>query len=418
MLQQYLEPEPAEGPLWSLESIDSQIQQADARLDRFEQLCATMEEIEQIASDLETLIQTGDGNRTTALMIRERIQGVEETTGLSAQIPSMEDHGDDMVAYHQISMEAVSGLWNRIKQVYVSDFQSFWDGMGVLFAGYRRWGLRQQGRIHKLRQEWHDKKPELNEQRHKGSLAGQAIFGAFSVEGRMSKDPVGDLTKDYQHTKYLSMDYPKALGVYVESVRNIINGGKYETDEGFQRTVLHKLAGLKHPSTVLNSPIIGKGNVLLCNRGLEIKRGRSVQPVAPGGDYQALASLAVQTHVKEFVFTWSMLNSGIIEDFYLSTAEVDKLLDLAEAYNKCLVNSMETFRPLQKAMAGLAEFAKKNINTDPLSGTNQRAFRQMLSFVRGLTRYAKTPYRIEIGRIQGVAVAARIIASRTIATAK
>lgn len=417
MLQQYLDPEVLPNAHWSLESIDSQIQQADAQLDRFDQLCATMEALEEITSDLETLIKTGDANQTTALMIRERIQSVEESTGLSAQIPSMEDHGDDMIAYHQISMEAVSGLWNRIKQVYVSDFQHFWDGMATLFTGYRRWGLRQQGRIHKLRQEWHDKKPTLNEQRHKGSLAGQAIFLAFTVEGRMSKDPVGDMAKDYQHTKYLSMDYPKALGVYVESVRNIINGGKYDTDEGFQRTVLHKLAGLKHPSTVLNSPAIGKGNVLLHNRGLEVKRGRSVQPVAPGGDYQALASLAVQTHVKEFIFTWSMLNGGIIEDFYLTTAEVDKLLDLAEAYNKCLVNSMETFRPLQKAMAGLAAFAKKNISTDSLSSTNQKAFRQMLSFVRGLTRYAKTPYRVEIGRIQGVAIAARIIASRTIATA-
>ena len=79
---------------------------------------------------------------------------------------------------------------------------------------------------------------------------------------------------------------------------------------------------------------------------------------------------------------------------------------------------MEVFRPMQKAMKGLADFAKKNIETDRLNGTNQKAFRQMLSFVRGLRRYAKTPYRIEITRIQGIVIASRIIASRTIATAK
>lgn len=418
MLQQYLEPEVLPTTQWSLESINSQIEMADARLERFEQLCASMEEIEQIAGDLEALVQAGDANRTTAVMIRERIQRVEEATGLVAQIPSMEDHCDDMVAYHQVSMEAVSGLWNRIKQVYVSDFQSFWDGMSTLFTGYRRWGLRQQARIHKLRQEWNDKKPQLNNQRHKGSLAGQAIFAAFTVEGRMSKDPVGDLAKDYQATKYLSMQYPKDLAVYVEQVRSIIGNGKFDSDEGFQRTVLGKLGSLKHPSTVLNSPLIGKGNMLLHNRGLEIKHGRSVRPVAAEPEYKRLADLSVQTYVKEFVFTWSMLNSGIIEDFYLTTAEVDKLLDLTEAYNKCLVNAMETFRPLQKAMTGLAAFAKKNIETENLNSTNQKAFRQMLGFVRGLTRYAKTPYRVEIGRVQGVAVAARIIASRTIATAE
>lgn len=417
MLQQYFEQE-KKTPQWSLESINSQIEQADARLDRFEHLCATMEEVEGIVDDLHVLIDNGDANKTTALMIRERIQRVEESTGLSASIPSMEDHDGDMMEYHQISMEAVSGIWNRIKQVYVSDFQSFWDAMGVLFTGYRRWGLRQQAKVSKLRQEWNGKKSSLNETRHKGSLAGQAIFLAFTVEGRMSKDPVTDMAKDYQATKYLSIDYPKALVVYVESVRSIITSGKYNSDEAFQRTVLGKLGGLKHPSTVLNSPLIGKGNVLLHNRGLEIKRGRAVQPVAPGAEYQRLAELSVQTYVKEFVFTWSMLNGGIIEDFYLTTAEVDKLLDLTESYNQCLVNSMESFRPLQKAMAGLAAFAKKNIETDDLSGVNQRAFRQMLGFVRGMTRYAKTPYRVEIGRIQGVAVAARIIASRTIATAK
>lgn len=418
MLQNYMEPNKLTTTNWSMESIDSLIHAADTRLDRFEQLCVAMEEVEEIQADLQRLIDTGDANPTTAVMIRERIERVEDETGLTAEIPSLESHGDDMIAYHQISMEAVTGLWNRIKQVYVADFQSMIDGFTTLFAGYRRWGLKQQGRVHKLRQEWNDKKSDLNEQRHKGSLAGQAIFMAFSVNGHMSKDPLGDMTKDYANAKYLTIDYPKQLAMYLEKVRGIINGGKYDSDSSFESSVLGKLGSLEHPSQILKSPIIGKGNVMLHNRGLEVKKGRSVKPVASGDQYKKLADLSVQTYVKEFVFTWSNLNSGIIEDFYLSTSDVDKMLDLVEDYAKCLVNAMETFRPLQKAMKGLADFAKKNIDTDHLSSANQAAFKQMLGFVRGLRRYAKTPYRIEINRIQNIVIASRIICSRTIVTAK
>jgi hypothetical protein len=418
MLQQYMEPEAPKVGNWSLESMISQIEFGDARLDRFEKLCATMEAVDDIINDIETLVENGDANQTTALMIRERIQAVEEDTGMRAEIPSLEDHGDDMIAYHQISMEAVSGFWNRIKQVYVSDFQSFIDGWATLFTGYRRWGLKQQGRIHGLRQEWADKKPSLNEQRHKGSLAGQAVFMPFTVDGRLSKHPVKDMTEDNKTARYLSTDYPKALAMYVEKVRSILNSAKFDSDESFKKSLIDKLAMLEHPSTILKSPIIGQGSVLLHNTGLEIKKGRSVKPVASEPGYKKLADLSVQTHVKEFIFSWSMLNAGILEDFYLTTDEVDKLLDLSENYAKYLVNCAETFRPLQKAMKGMADYAKKSNDVDHLSDVNRRAFRQVISFCRGLTRYAKTPYRVEIGRIQSVCIASRIIASRTIATAK
>ena len=418
MLQQYMESETPKVGNWSLESMISQIDFGDDRLDRFEKLCATMEAVEEIQDDLQRLIDSGDANQTTAVMIRERIQNVEEETGLTAEIPSMESHGDDMVAYHQISMEAVSGLWNRMKQVWVSDFQSFIDGWATLFTGYRRWGLKQQGRIHKLRQEWADKKPDLNEQRHKGSLAGQAVFMPFTLDGRLSKAPLADMTEDNKTARYLSTDYPKALAMYVEKVRAILNGGKFDSDDSFKRSVLDKLGQLEHPSTILKSPIIGKGSVLLHNTGLEVKKGRAVKPVSSDPAHKKLADLCVQTHVKEFIFSWSMLNSGILEDFYLSTSDVDKLLDLSENYAKYLVNCAETFRPLQKAMKGMADYAKKSNDVDHLSDVNRAAFKQVLKFCRGLTRYAKTPYRVEIGRIQSVCIASRIICSRTIATAK
>ncbi len=418
MLKQYMEPDQLPGTNWSMEAIDSSITTGLHRLDRFEALCVAMEEVEQIQEDLQTLIDSGDTNQTTAVMMRERIERIEEETGLQANIPSLESHGDDWAAYHQISMEALTGIWNRIKQSYVADWQNIADSFSTIFNGHRRWGLKQQARIHKLRQEWNDKKPELNEQRHKSALTGQVVYMAFMIDGHLSKDPLGDMQKDFANAKYLTQDYPKALAMYFEKVRGIISSGKYDTDEGFKSSVLGKLGSLEHPSTILKSPIIGKGNVMLHNRGLEIKKGRAVKPVGTEAEYKKLADLCVQTYVKEFIFTWSMLNRIVAEDFFMTSAEVDKMLDLCEEYCKCLVNAMEVFQPLQKAMKGMADFAKKNIEIDRLDSTNQKAFKQTLKFVRGLRQYVRQPYLIEISRLQGIIIGSRVICSRTIATAK
>lgn len=418
MLKQYMEPDQLPATNWSMEAIDSSITAGLDKLDRFEALCVAMEEVEQIQEDLQTLIDSGDANQTTAIMMRERIERIEEETGLQANIPSLESHGDDWAAYHQISMEAVSGIWNRIKQGYVSDWQTIFDSFSTIFNGHRRWGLKQQARIHKLRQEWNDKKPELNEQRHKGSMTGQTVYLAFMIDSRLSKDPLGDMQKDIGNAKYLTQEYPKALAMYFEKVRGIINGGKYDNDDGFKSSVLSKLGSLEHPSTILKSPIIGKGNVMLHNRGLEVKKGRAVKPVGSEPEYKKLADLCVQTYVKEFIFTWSNWNTSIPEDFYLSTSDVDKMLDLCEEYCKCLVNALQVFQPLQKAMKGMADFAKKNIDVDRLDSTNQKAFKQTLKFVRGLRQYVRQPYLIEISRIQGIIIGSRVICSRTIATAK
>lgn len=418
MLKQYMDEPKDIGSTASLESINAQIELGIQKLDELDAVSAAMEEAEQIIDDLDTLIESGDANQTTAVMMRERIDALAERSGDTLEIPSMESCGDDATLYHQISMEAVSGLWNRYKQFQVAQWQIIFDGFGTLFTGYARWGKRQQARCHRLRQEWADKKSGLNEQRHKASMQGRVLQQAFSIDSRLSKDPVGDMTRDLVHTEYLNVTYLKELGAYIEKIKAILTSGKYDTDEQFMAT-LAKLTTMPHPSSILmKSPIVGKGNVLLANRGLEVWKGRAVKPVGMDPVYKKLSDMCVKTHVREFVYTWSNLNTYIPEDIYLSTKDVDTMLDMVEAYNKFMVNAVENYGPMTRAFKNLASFAKKTIDVEHLSNTNRKAFTQMTRFISGLTRYSKTPHYHEKTRVQFVAIGARILTSRTIATAK
>lgn len=418
MLKQYIEPDAGDDRQFSLESIQLQIERGAQKLEEFEAMTVAMEEAEQIIDDLETLIDSGDANQTTGVMMRERIEKLADSTGVDAPMPSMESCDGDMIAYHQISMEAVTGLWNRYKQFQVAQWQVIFDGFGTLFTGYARWGKRQQARCHRLRQEWNDKKSSLNEQRHKASMQGRVLQQAFSVDSRLSKDPVGDMTKDLEYTRYLNVTYLKELGLYLEKIRGVLTSGKYDTDEQFM-TTLGKLTALPHPSSLLlKMPIVGKGNVLLANRGLEVWKGRAVRPVGMDPVYKKLSDLCVKTHVREFIYTWSMLNTYIPEDIYLTTKDVDTMLDMVEEYNGFLVNAVQNYAPMTRAFKNLSSFAKKTIDVEHLSNTNRKAFTQMTRFISGLARYSKTPHYHEKIRVQFVAIGARILTSRTIATAK
>lgn len=405
-------------PQYSTESLMVALEHFNHVQDNFEHLVATMEELEELEDTIETLQGADKVSETETFMVHSRLQDLGDTLGVDSVNVSLEDATHDPHAYLAVSMEAVSGMWNRIKQLYVADFQQGIDAWVQLFSTADGWGRRQQGRIHKLRQEWRAKKPELNEKRHKSSLAGTSLPQLFALNGRFSTDPVNDLANDYQYAKYISNQYPKDLAVYLERVRSILGAGVYDSSAKFESTVLEKMIKLDHPSTVFKGKGVGEGNVLLGNRGLEIKKGRGVKPVSSDKRHQALADLCVKTYVKEYVFTWANLNSGVLEDFYFTTDDVDKMLDHADAYCQLIIDAKTQFAPLTRAFKNLANSTNKMNNIDGLDPVNKKVFKQVLSFTRGLTRYSKTPYRIELNRIMNLVPGIRILASRTIATSK
>jgi len=405
-------------PQYSTESLMVALEHFNHVQNNFENLVATMEELEELEDSIQTLQTSEQVSETETFMVHSRLQNVGDSLGLESVAISFEDAAQDPQAFLTASLEAVSGMWNRIKQLYVADFQQSIDSWAQLFSTADGWGRRQQGRIHKLRQEWKDKKPNLNQTRHKSSLAGTSLPLLFTVDGRPSTKPVEHLNTDYGYAKYVSSQYPKDLAVYLEQVRSILNGGTYDNAEKFEKSVVDKVAKLPHPFTVFKGKGVGDGNVLLGNRGFEVWKGRPVKPVSADKRHQAIADLCVKTHVREYVFTWSNFNSSVLEDFYFTTDDVDKMLDHAERYCQLIIDAKTQFVPLTKAFKHLADSTKRMNNADGLDAVNKKVFKQILQFTRGLTRYSKTPYRLELNRIMNLVPGIRILASRTIATSE
>jgi len=403
---------------YSIEELHDSSEYVLAAMATGDELELAMEELEEVEAQLEVVRTQGSISGPEMFMIQARLQNIGDWINMEAPVASLESHNDNPEMFVQVSMEAVSGFWNRIKQVIVADFQMEWDAYIRFFSTSEGWASRQKRRHHKLRQEWKDKKPSLNEKRHKASMAGSYLPQMFRIDGRISKTPLEDLTSDSKYASYINRQYPKDLAVYLEKVRGVLNSAKFENDEQFKRTVLDKLAQFEHPFKVFKGPGVGEGNVLLTNKGLEVWKGRAVKPVGDDKVYRDLADLCVTTHVREYVMTWSNMNSGILEDFYFSTEDVDKMLDFADLYCDFLISAKTGFVPLQRAFKNLASTVDKVNSVDGLSPVNKKAFKQVLKFVRGMKRYAKTPYFHEQLRIKNLIPAIRILASRTIATAQ
>lgn len=416
MLADLLKENDRHKPQYNTESLMVALEHFDHVQDNFESVIATLEEIEELEETIETLQSAPNVSDVDLFMLQGNLQKLGDYLVVEVPTTSLEDASQNPELFLTASMEAVSGMWNRIKQLYVADFQQGIDAWAQLFSTADGWGRRQQGRIHKLRQEWKDKKPDLNETRHKSSLAGSSLPQLFMVDGMFTKTPVKALDTDYGYAKYVSAQYPKDLAVYLEKVRNILNSGTYDNGDKFEKSVVDKISKLDHPFTVFKGKGVGAGNVLLGNRGFEVKKGRTVKPVSSDKRHQAIADLCVKTHVKEYVFTWSNLNGGVLEDFYFTTDEVDKMLDHADRYCQLIIDAKTQFAPLTKAFKNLADSTKRMNNVDGLDPVNKKVFKQILSFTRGLTRYSKTPYRLELNRIMNLVPGIRILASRTIAT--
>lgn len=402
----------------SLEELQESSEQLLAAMGTSEELDVAMEELEELESKVEEIQIRGSVTEPEMFMIQSRLQHIGDCVGYEGAAASLESHTDDPEMFVQVSMEAISGMWNRFKQVIVADFQMQWDAYIRFFSTSEGWATRQKRRHHKLRQEWKDKKPSLNEKRHKSSMAGSYLPQMFRVDGQISKTPIEDLQKDTKYANYINQQYPKDLSLYLEKVRSILNSAKFDDDGVFEKTVLEKLSKIDHPFKVFKGPGVGAGNVLLTNKGLEVWKGRSVKPVGDGPLYRNLADLCVTTHVREYVMTWSNMNTGVLEDFYFTTEDVDRMLDFADLYCDYLISAKTGFVPLQRAFKNLAATVDKLNSVDGLSPTNKKAFKQVLKFVRGMKRYAKTPYFHEQLRIKNLIPAIRILASRTIATSQ
>jgi hypothetical protein len=403
-----------------LEEMDDQteltvaLEALEVQMLRLEEIEDTMDELESLQASLESLIETKQYGGINAEMVQERFVTLEQRANVEYDAPSFEGIAQGGLEEAELTLEAVSGIWNRIKQAYVSTWHSLMDEMGGLIKGVDKFAAKHVKLAQQLRKEWAVKKTKISGRPIKGSLAGGSVSATFVLNNQFVKAPVQALSTDVGHAKYALADYLPAMSKYLDQVRSIVERGDYSTDAKFEETVLKSMVGLTHPRDVFKLPIVDKGVVLLRNRGYETKAGKPVKPVAAGKEYHALANLLVKRHVRQYISN----TAGALHDIYFDPKDVDVLLTHYETLAGLLEDTTGRLSMSLKAAKDIVEINTDRLSGNYLSGTNKKAVKQIGKFVKQLPLYLNRPIKKEINRVSGVVSGTRTLISRTIATAQ
>ena len=371
-----------------------------------------------------------DVTARTLESVSQMIRQYQSTGSLSTESfdvlkSSMEDYdyGFSMESYDELSLEKLTGFWNRIKQVYVNQWHTMIDSFSALFKGWNKRMAAHRKINRELISEWNNKKRDLLGNEHKSSMAGQNIWAAFVVDNNLTRKPLETMSKDIEYAEYMLETYPKDISSYLMDLKNVVERGDYSDDRSFERTVLKKVVAMGHPRDVFKLDIVGyEGHPLMSNRGLEEVKGKDIPAAGSGKDYDQLAQMANGTHVKEYVFTWDILaQNHVFHDIYFKTSDVDDMLKLRERYIDLVSNlTGNRFFPVDKMAKEIIKLSPKispNAASD-LSTENLEAIEQINILIKNFKNYLMRPMRMEVARVIGIVTASRTLISRTIATAE
>lgn len=413
-VEEALNPEDQEEAAADAETAEQQDQEVDDENDEMEEV---QETLESIKATLESLRDNGGGCVATNQHLNQQLYRLAEQTGVSMECISLESV--DGTYDYTASLEAVSGLLDRLVQGYVVSFKGFFDAWGTLILGRARKANQYIVKIDAFRKEWKEKKPHLRRREVVGSYAsrpGGLIDGviknsaswlgkspmalAFMRNNQVQFDPLRVTTEDLKRSKEIMVEYPKALAAYAGKVDSIIRGAKLDSDEAFLNSVVKKLAALDHPTDLFDAKLVGNGPNLLGNWGLKFKVGSQPKIAGPGKDYDHLSALAQRRMVKYDNFGLHRLKPMILHDVVVPVDDVDKLFSNANEYMQLVVEYFRhfdvytaNFKSLSKSMSGM-----KVAGAD-LGPEGKAALRQTCTFISNLVKASKTPIKSEVWRI-------------------
>lgn len=343
---------------------------------------------------------------------------LEQLPPMSKDIVSSLESMD--IDQQSITLEGVSNLWDRLKQVYVSDWHSLVDSFDTLVGGVEK-TYKSHKKIHsKLESEWADKKGSLETNKHNISLAGMSQTIILVKDDRLIREPLKDLGEDVEYSEYIMSQYPEEMVKYAEELMKIVGSGDLSEDDKFEKDVLSKVVKLGHPRDVFDLDIVGKPSSLIGNRYLIETKAKSKPSVASGSDYKDLAKMLNGVYVKHKLINWRDLfrSNEIIYDIEVTPEDVDKYLEIYGRYIDCISKAKGRIFTSMKYMK---KFSKSNIDTSDarnLSSDNTKAFIQISELVKSMDKYITNPTNDEIGRVKSIVQAFRTVVSRTIATFK
>lgn len=379
-----------------------------------------MASLEAMETELDDLADTMES-------LELAIEEYNNHDSLSVETQSRLKHSlEGYVDGSDLSIEAMSGWWNRMKQVYVDSFHQFIDNMSGLIRGWDS-TMKSHDKINrKLMAEWAGKKRDVVKSKQKGSYAGTAIYLSFMADNKVSRDPIALYNTDIKYAEYMLSDYTKDIGKYLSDLKGIINSGDYTSDDKFESSVLDKVIKLGHPRDVftMNDLVSPNKHPLVTNRGLEETKAKVVAPAGNDAKYQKLSEMADGRHIKQFVFTMDNLfgegaGPKLYHDIELTNDEIDAFLALRARYINLVMDSTKNrFLPILKDSKALIKSRPKIGDDDALSGPQKTAASQINKLAANLKWNIMRPMRMEVLRIITVTTGSRTFISRMIATAE
>ncbi len=321
----------------------------------------------------------------------------------------------------ELSLEAISNLWDRYKQLYVSSWHALIDDLETVLGGVAR-NQKEHRKLHsKLSSEWKSKKRDITSSEHNISLVGVKQSYVFYKEDRLIRDPLKELSEDVEYSEYMLVEYPKLMTEYADELVRILKSGKYESDGDFEKSVLQPVVNLGHPRNVFNLKIVGRPSSLVGNGYLIESKSKSKSAAGRDKVYEDLSEMIDGLHVKRKLINWRDLFRNpfeLIHDVTITPDDLDEFLSIYDRYIECLVGAQGR---IFTSMKNMKKFSKTKIDTSKaaeLSDENSQALIQVGKLVKSMDTYLNKPTNSEIGRVKEIMTSLRTVISRAIATFK
>lgn len=266
----------------------------DESLDAKEELGEVTESLEAYAVSLEALIKDNACTKHTAELIERGVQKELSRLGLSLKRPSMESYGDDVVTYHQVTLEAVRDVLHRITQTIIMTVHHHIDFAVELFRSTRGSLRAAKSRLDDAKERIEKKEREgLNDKTVTGSLA--ELWYHFRTDKGQATDIIPAVKRDVELSRYVLVDNPKEILTLTRQLIGVLKGANVGSDAGV-KALAAKVSAMKHPADVFRKDYIG-GRPFLSVTGFQIKQSKAPTATALGGE--KLAQLAQSRTVVE-----------------------------------------------------------------------------------------------------------------------
>lgn len=256
------------------------------------QIVATLE---GYCVSIESLLKSGSCTAGTAMLIEQGVQNELGKLGLSLKRASLESCDNDVVAYHQATLEGIMDVIHRLTQTFIMYYNHHFDFVLELVRSSRKSLKVAKERLDDATENLDDKGLQSSKM-VTGSLV--ELWYHFTTDKGQPDNILSAIRHDLELSTAALVTYPKALLDLAGKVEGILRGAKVNDEAGL-KALVSKIQALPHPADLFPKTFIG-GMPFLSVTGVEINEGRKFAPITLGGvTYDKLAQLASTRTVQE-----------------------------------------------------------------------------------------------------------------------